>query len=930
MISGMYARRKGIAGRARIGEAGTSGRWPRGRAALAAACFVAFVIASCGKSTPPIITVQISPSATQTLDQGQSVNVVVMLGNDVGGAGVSWTLTGTSCSGSGCGTLSNTTKTSVTYVAPTGLTSALTVTLTATSVTDPIASASATINVSLPVQFGAACPVSSGTAPQTLANGSNGVPYSQTILACGGVAPLIFTLSSGGVPPGLTLNSTGAITGTPSGSGTSNFSVTVTDSGAAPLTATQAFSITIAPPPPLSITTTTLTNAEVGVPYSAKIASTGGVPPLTWGLVPGSGALPPGLNLSAGGGTISGTPTATGSFSFTVQVQDRALPTAQVQTQALSLSVTLPPPLSITTPSLPAGTVAQGYSGPLVATGGIAPYTWVLKTGLLPSGLSLVQGGGNTNISGVPKLIGTSSFTVQVSDSEPTPQVVTQGFSIAVTSGGASSNTLLIGPYAFLFNGFDANGSVLLAGSLTFDGQGNITAGIESSNRLSNTGTPEPLAQVPFTGTYLMNSGPNADGRGTMEVVATSPIGGAALTSDYQLALDSSGNIHFIENDATGTQGSGILKPMAATSFSAASFSGNYSFEFSGLDSNGKRAVLAGMLNANGSETVSSGGQGPNADFNDAGTFDAGGGPLNVSGAFLMGGSAGQMALTVPVKPVETWSLIFYFVSPKDLFFVSVDSKQSPQPPRLSGEMILQEPVDGNGNAQPFGAASLGGATGINVATGTGTTGAGASAFGGLLSSTLCDGNSPVTLTYDQNEAGAFTGGIAGPAAVCTIGTNGRVAFTAPGGGALQSRVAVAYLTGLGRGFLIGNDADASGGLLEPQTADFASFADPSFQGQYAVSTAAPPESQVAFLSGEVAASGGGGTPTFTGTVDERNPAGTAGLAAPYSAAANGRGTITSNSSGFPSGVFYVAAPGKIRVIPTDPSTQPEVIFFDH
>jgi len=922
-ISGMYARAKAVAGNARTGLAGRErhGRTP-GRALLGMAFFAALVAASCGKSTPPIISVQISPSASQSVDQGQSLNVTVTLGNDVGGAGVTWALTGTGCSGSSCGTLSNPTKTAVIYVAPTGLTTALTVTLTATSVTDPIASSSLTINVPLALAFGSSCPVPAGTAPQALANGSNGVAYNQLIAACGGVAPLTFALNSGTVPVGLNLNSTGTITGTPSGSGTSNFSVTVTDSGSPALTATQAFSITITPPPPLKITSTSLPSAYTGEPYSAKIGSTGGVPPLTWSIAGGSGTLPPGLNLSADGGSISGTATAAGTFSFTVQVQDRALPTSQVQTQALSIVVTTPPPLAITTTSLPSGTVAAGYSAGLQATGGIGPYTWTMKTGLLPAGLSL-QGAA---IAGTPRLIVPSaSFTVQVSDSEPVPQVQTQVLSISIAAGSASSNTLLNGAYAFLFNGFDANGSVVIAGTMTCDGQGNITSGVESSNRIVS-GAPEPLPQISINGMYLMNSGPNADGRGTMEIVATSPLSGATLTTDYQLAMDSGGNVHFVENDSTGTRGNGILKPMVGNTFSAGSFSGNYSFEFTGLDSNGKRAVLAGMLNANGSETLSSGGQGPNADFNDAGTFDAGGGPLIVAGAFqLIGASSGAVSLTVPLKPVDTWSFVFYFVSPSDLFFVSVgrprNLAQSPAPPRLSGEMVLQQP------STAFTASSI---KGTSVVSGAGTSGSNASAFAGLLSASACDGTAPVTLTYDQNEAGAFTSGVAAPAAVCSLGTNGRVAFTAPGGGALQSRVAAAYLTAPGQGFLIGNDADATGGLLEQQTADFGSFADPSFQGGYTLSAAAPPESQVTFLTGEVSASAGGGSPTFTGTVDEINPAATIGLAAPYSIAANGRGTLTSNAGGFPSGVFYVTGPGNLRLIPSDPGAHPEVIFFDH
>ena len=84
---------------------------------------------------------------------------------------------------------------------------------------------------------------------------------------------------------------------------------------------------------PLTITTTSVPNATRSTPYSVTLAASGGTPPYSWSLA--SGALPSGLGLSAGG-VISGTPTATGGFSFTVRVTDSASATA---TQPLNLTV---------------------------------------------------------------------------------------------------------------------------------------------------------------------------------------------------------------------------------------------------------------------------------------------------------------------------------------------------------------------------------------------------------------------------------------------------------------------------------------------------------------------------------------------------------------------------------------------------------------
>jgi len=90
-------------------------------------------------------------------------------------------------------------------------------------------------------------------------------------------------------------------------------------------------------PPPLMITTTTLPNAYWVLPYRATLAATGGVPPYTWSVV--SGHLPPGYQLNASTGVISGNTPLSGTFSFTAQVTDSEQNTA---TQPLSLKVCIP------------------------------------------------------------------------------------------------------------------------------------------------------------------------------------------------------------------------------------------------------------------------------------------------------------------------------------------------------------------------------------------------------------------------------------------------------------------------------------------------------------------------------------------------------------------------------------------------------------
>jgi hypothetical protein len=94
---------------------------------------------------------------------------------------------------------------------------------------------------------------------------------------------------------------------------------------------------------PLAVTTTTVRNGSVFVPYSARLASTGGFAPYLWSVA--SGHLPAGLTLSSTG-TISGTPQASGTSNFTVKVVDENGTThaPETATQALSITVTQPTP----------------------------------------------------------------------------------------------------------------------------------------------------------------------------------------------------------------------------------------------------------------------------------------------------------------------------------------------------------------------------------------------------------------------------------------------------------------------------------------------------------------------------------------------------------------------------------------------------------
>lgn len=129
------------------------------------------------------------------------------------------------------------------------------------------------------------------------------------------------------------------------------------------------------PTPALLISTTQLPGGEVGKSYSATLSATGGRAPINW--IVTSGSLPSGLTLESGTGTISGTPAADGSFSFSVQAKDSSSPP---QTASKNLSLNVLGPLVVTTETISPAIPSIMYDQVLTATGGTPPYTWKLAS----------------------------------------------------------------------------------------------------------------------------------------------------------------------------------------------------------------------------------------------------------------------------------------------------------------------------------------------------------------------------------------------------------------------------------------------------------------------------------------------------------------------------------------------------------------------
>lgn len=193
--------------------------------------------------------------------------------------------------------------------------------------------------------IGAAPPTLTITTPagSALPSGSVGSAYNTSLDATGGTGAHTWSITSGALPNGLSLNpATGAITGTPQvgSNGTTSLTIRVEDSGTPQQSAQKPLSTTIGLPAPPNITTTSLPAGTIDVAYDQTISVTGGIGTLVWGVA--SGALPPGLDLDPSNGNISGTPTTSGSFNFTLRVTDQ-IPLFDQQNFTITINPPAPP-----------------------------------------------------------------------------------------------------------------------------------------------------------------------------------------------------------------------------------------------------------------------------------------------------------------------------------------------------------------------------------------------------------------------------------------------------------------------------------------------------------------------------------------------------------------------------------------------------------
>jgi hypothetical protein len=301
-------------------------------------------------------------------------------------------------------------------------------TVIVTDTSNPLQTASRALTLTVAPAAGATLTILTTTLPPV----TSSVAYSATLDASGGMTPYDWSVVSGSLPPGITLSPGGVLLGTSTVTGTYVFTVEVTDASSPTQVAQATLSLTVVPPPGrLAIVTASLPRAVTSTPYQALLQATGGMTPYAWSLA--GGALPPGLTITSTG-SIVGTTTIAGSFSFTVRVVDSSSPQQNAEKRLSITSFANPGAgLAILNQSLRNGTLGQQYQANIAVAGGTRPYALSIAYGALPPGLMFSAG--SQMISGVPTSTGTFSFAVRVTDAS-TPQLSAERrFSITIRLG---------------------------------------------------------------------------------------------------------------------------------------------------------------------------------------------------------------------------------------------------------------------------------------------------------------------------------------------------------------------------------------------------------------------------------------------------------------------------------------------------------------
>lgn len=250
-------------------------------------------------------------------------------------------------------------------------------------------------------------------------------PYTARLVVSNGVAPYAFTLGSGTLPPGLVLAGDGTISGIPARPlpppNFSQYAFVFNVVDANRRSATFNTDMTVIDTP-MQIGPSVVPDGIAGVTeYLLPFTAANATAPYAFALQ--EGVLPQGLGFDPDTATLSGIPTESGSFAFTLQLTD-----AEHRIVARQYAFTIAAPtLALTSTALSAGTAGVAYRHPLSASGGAAPYRFRIIEGAMPPGLTVSADG---EISGTTDQVGTFPFVIEVASA--TRQLSVQALTLQI------------------------------------------------------------------------------------------------------------------------------------------------------------------------------------------------------------------------------------------------------------------------------------------------------------------------------------------------------------------------------------------------------------------------------------------------------------------------------------------------------------------
>jgi large repetitive protein len=436
-------------------------------------------------------------------------------------------------------------------------------------------------------------------APASLPNGTAAIPYAQTISATGGVSPLGFSIGSGALPAGLTLSTSGTLTGTPTVVGSFTFSVTATDVNGQ--TGSRSYTLAIAAPTLALTPASGAFNIAYGGSVSQTFTASGGNGPYSYIV---SGSLPAGVTLDGVTGALSGNTIAVGNYAFTITATDSGTSGAGAPfsvARNFTLEVAAPT-LAITPASLPGATVGNGYSSSLSASGGADPYSFAVTAGALPAGLGLSPSG---TLSGTPAAGGSFTFTVTASDGSPAPGpfIASQTYTLVIAAPILTLPPTSL-PGGQRGNAYSATLNPATGGTAPFSYAvtgGALPAGVTLSSSGTLSGTPTSYGSFAFIVTATDSStgtGPySATQNYSIEVVDQPPVtGGVTVSLPYgapstPITLNLSGGaattVAIVNPPASGTV---TVNGTAISYRPNQSFSGTDSFAYTATNGGGTSA----------------------------------------------------------------------------------------------------------------------------------------------------------------------------------------------------------------------------------------------------------------------------------------------------------------------------------------------------